>query len=294
MKKLLQLLLMGTVVFSASCKKSNNSNSHEEKYSVTFAVSEFTESIKAMKMGNSPHILAEPLKNHISVLQCRIYDSSGELVLSENQDQSDSNFGTITNLYLWSGNFTAVFIGSKSTIAVNNSEQWNTANFSFAQPVLNDTYYKKVNFTIVNQPIVETIKLDRIIAGLNVVIADAIPDDLAKIEVTILDDQNVYKFSNDARSGKVNRAISFPIATADHGKTNKNLDTYAFRTNSPLTVVIKGYGVSSQILYEKSIPFVTFFPNKVTTLKGKLFNAKTDFEVTINPIWDTPLPVVQF
>lgn len=292
---LLLSLFLIPLIFVTSCSKGDDTPSdqpEQKKYSVELSVGGFSEVIDDIK-SNTPETFSDSLSKHISVLYSRIYNTNtGQLVFSEDQSKGvNSKFGTIGSL-LANGDYTAVFIGSQSSLQVN-SGLFNTGGFSTGN-ALYDTFYKKVKFSIVNQGVTESVQLERVIAGLNVIIEDAIPAGISKIEIIIPDDQISYSFIDDNRLGASTRTVEFSLTAADQGLINKTLKTLAFKINSPTSVIIKTYNTNNILHSQTTIPNVTFFANKTTSLKGKLFSFDTDFDVTPNSVWDSPPPVVSF
>lgn len=290
----LLLFLIPCTIWGA-CSKSIETPvipSEQKTYSVELSVGGFTEVTGDIK-SNVPETFSDSLSKHISVLYSRIYNTNtGQLVFSEDQSKGvNSKFGTIVSS-LVNGDYTAVFIGSQSSLQINPGV-FNTSGFSTGN-ALYDTFYKKIKFSIVNQGVTETVQLERVIAGLNVIVEDAIPAGISKIEIIIPDDQISYSFFDDNRLGASTRTVEFSLTAADQGLTNKTLKTLAFKINSPTSVVIKTYNTNNILHSQTTIPNVTFFANKTTSLKGKLFSFDTDFDVTPNSVWDSPPPVVGF
>jgi hypothetical protein len=293
MKTFLQFFFWGSLVIASACKKSDSggeiTQGNQKKYAFKLSV-------------NNPSDVHSDLRNtslipNISLLYVRIYNTvTGKLILSTDQTRlRGSDFGVIENL-LSKGKYTAVLIGSQLPLQLHtsNNTNWSNAGFSTgAASSINDIFYKKIEFSISDRAVEQSVKLDRIIAGLNIVIEDAIPSNISKIEVFISGDKTTYQFSDDSRSGLVNRSLDFPVALIKHGSTNKTLTGITFGINSPTSVILKAYNNSNTVLFETSIADVTFQTNKTTKLSGKLFSNNTSFKVTLNTVWDTPLPVIQ-
>jgi hypothetical protein len=302
MKKLLLNLALGSLIFASACRKDHTEDpgsviENTEKVPVEFSLSTFTQTIVDLKSGIAPHTLADTLNNHISYLYCRIYNDQQQLVFSEDQTASNPSFGKI-NSVLGPGNHYAVFMGSKSPVQLNAGAAVTLSNASmqFDQGAPTpDAFVKRFSFSVSGAPVSHAIKMTRIVAGLNVIIEDAIPSAVKNIQVSISEEQYMYKFSDSTRSGVIPKSVNFPITAAEAGATNKTLKSYVFKVNVPTTtVIVKAYNETNVLLYEKTIPNVTFYVNKVTTLTGKLFSSQATYNVTTNTVWDTPAPVVSF
>ena len=292
MKNLLQVLFWGSLVIASACRKSDIGNDALKDKQKLYS---FKLSLTGSEVNSSSIDRSSSLPD-FSYLYVRIYNTvTGKLTLSTDLAKlPGADLPTLEN-FLPKGEYTATVIASRSSLQLSgNSITWNNAGFSMGDSSIDDTFYKKLSFSIIDQPVEKSLSLDRIIAGLSVVIEDAIPSDVKRIEVYISADKADYRFSDGNQTGSVSRFASFPLSPDDVGSTNKTLTSIAFGINTPTNVRLKAFDNSNAVLFEATVPDVTFRADKTTKVSGKLFTNKTSFKVTLNSVWDTPLPTVRF
>ncbi|WP_207534921.1 FimB/Mfa2 family fimbrial subunit [Desertivirga arenae] len=299
-----QLLLL---IIVAGCHKSDLKPQAEKGlYKVKFQTSQFLESVETFESNRkSSSLLDDSLKKYVPKLYCQIYKFSDEnpeeayLVYSKTQVSTEQAFGKI-DTSLASGNYVAIFVGSGhmfyrlaglgsgSLDEIYSNSHFNTVSAMTDQHTpVDQIFYKKVLFSVAQQPVNQTVTMQRIVAGLDLSITDEIPSTVTSIDL-IVDDAAMYSFKTDTRSTNVDKIAGF-YPQQFPGKKNISMFVLA---NGSRKVTIRALSPDG-IVAEKVIN-CTFFTNRKTSLKGKLFSSDAQFAVTIDPAWDEPGPVIPF
>jgi len=305
MKKVLPVLSLILLLFAA-CKKSDNSEAEPKeedkpKYDVSFTVADFAQTVGTLSTGNSKATTAvgDTLKNYVNYLYYRIYNSAGVLVNSVDQEGSLSTFGTITDK-LPSGAYNVLFTAGKYNLFIPGAQTiFSNASFgpTYGTP-WNDTFVKHVQLTVGSTAIAQSVRLDRVIGGLEVVLQDAIPSNVAKVSVVFQSDVDyIYSTGTGTFSSKpITR--DFSIAASDIGQKNKKFLSYIGNTVSASSVIIRAYDSANGLLAEKTVSNVRCYKNQKTTLTGTLFpatsSASLGFTVTVNPTWGASGGTINF
>ncbi|WP_207534920.1 hypothetical protein [Desertivirga arenae] len=306
MKLLYFSLLLGALITSA-CSKSEIEPEQKEKkkQQVTFKTEAFEEIISELKAQKTSNIASDDtLKKYAPKLYCQIYkfddesETDGSLVFNSSFKPTDSNFGTISTAFE-PGHYVAIIVASGHPFYriaglggdwpdMRYSECHFNTMTSVALPFIpvDQIFYKKVLFTVEDQAINKQVILTRIVAGLDVVIKDVVPTNITSIQV-IVDDAPFYSFYNDNSGGNVDKISGI---TPSYTGANK-ISTYVLASGSRSVQIIAYAG--EQIVAQKNLTCM-FFTNKKTRLEGSLFSTNAAFNVTVDPAWETPPPVVIF
>lgn len=336
MKRIIPVIILFSLIYS-SCKKDHSKETKPDgkQYALTFRVKGFsqtdtifetskqtTNSVKALDVPVSPSI--------IDVLYCKVYDSSGKVVVFTQQVSTQPNFGTITN-NLAPGNYTVVFAGGKNGLYILKDASatvsslstdilaFNAVNISGGERdnTIKDTFYKKISVTVGAGDVFQDITLDRIVAQLAITIQDKLPATVKYITLVI--EPWVNALPVNGGNAYFNKGISYlPGLTttipADKLSTS-NFTVYAlvFNRSAPFKVTLLAQQTATSVHFGntgftepwsdvwaktiagKVIPNVTVSANKTTVITGKLFGGSgttdtTGFHISIDPDWN-PTPV---
>ncbi|WP_207422279.1 FimB/Mfa2 family fimbrial subunit [Desertivirga brevis] len=298
-------LLLGLV--AAGCSKSElKPEGKKDLYKVKFQATQFTEThetLASAKLKNS--VLDDSLKKYVPKLYCQIYKFSDEnpeeayLVYSKSQLSTQQGFGKI-DTSLASGNYVAIFVGSGHMFyrlmglgsgwldEIYSNSHFNTVSAMTDQhrPV-DQIFYKKVLFTVADQAVNQTVNMQRIVAGLDLSITDEIPPNVTAIDL-IVDDTAIYSFKTDTRSNNVDKIAGF----YPHQAPGKKTISMFVLANGTRKVTIRALSQDGTVA--EKIVNCSFFTNRKTSLKGKLFSSDAQFAVTVDPAWGEPGPVIPF
>jgi hypothetical protein len=285
-----------------SCKKDKHDQTKPQSklYSVTFTVANFTQENSSTNQ-NKTHTNAviTPDQTNILWLVYKLFDSQNKLVNNVKVKKGQPAFGTIKD-NLAPGNYQAAFIGIVDTVHYNdlgNSFVYNNvSSFGFS---LADTYYKKVNFTVGNDYLQQSVVLQRLTSQIQVVIKDIIPPGVTSMNITINNLGFAYDCLADTTvryEDEVGIPSSFTTTVPPNkiGTTNFNLDLTPNLLNpsSPVTIILSALNSGKSILAQKTIYNIQLQPNTRTTITGNLFTGSNsgnnsgfsvNFDQTSNP-----------
>ncbi len=297
MKKL--LLAIPIALLFIGCSRSEMQDLAPEKavvkHPVTFKVNDFAITDRVtLANGKTTQATNEPVANVAKKILYRIYTHVG--VVSEiDQDRSDADFGIIKD-ELPTGQYKALIIASNApTIfaAKASSYDYFTATWGVTDQ-WEDTFANTFDLTVGTTAMSQNITLAREVGALEVNIEDAIPANVAKINITYLQDErarSIYGFGfNPAGTTR-----SFTIDQSEVGTKGKKLLMYIgnYRMATPY-VELKAYDSGDKLIAQKSIPNIKVERNQKTILTGKLFITTATSSLTANTDWLTTDETVNF
>jgi len=299
MKKTLSILFLGLVLFS--CKKSEQTKEEPSKeptkYQVKFSVSDFAATTTTMSSPATKSSLAvgDTLKNYADNLYYRIYNANGVWVNGIDQASTIAGFGTITDA-LPTGTYSVFIAASKGTLSLADKSTLYSSGYYYPDyNQWNDTFSKTLTLTVGTTAVSQAVRLDRMVAGLQVVLEDAIPTAASKISIIVNPDQFSFRMNGTSYTPSEQKTIDFTLTAADKGVKNKSFNAYVANTTSATSVTIRAYNSTNNLIIEKTIANLTFEKSKRTVLTGSLFtstsNSSAGFAVTVNPTWTNTTPV---
>jgi hypothetical protein len=310
MKNLLSALLLA-LVFAGCAKNLETENevskTEKTKYAVNFVISDFGVTKGQMSTSGNKTTLdaGDVLSDYADNLYYRIYNANGICINGTDQTRSSSAFGTIVDA-LPSGTYTVSIIAAKGTlIPPDKNNPLKSSTFFPSNSVnnsWNDTFFKTFTITVGTSAITQSVRLDRVVAGVEVVLEDAIAPDAAKISVIVNPDWpglSIGRENTNDNTPPVQKITEFVLQDADKGVKSKSFLAYAGRTMGTESISIKAYNAAGNVIAEKTIPTVTLEKGVKTTLTGSLFNSVSNpiagFSVAVNPIWGTTTtPPIRF
>jgi hypothetical protein len=243
---------------------------------------------------------ATPAAAYLDQLYFYIYHADGEqrFVHMVVQDSTDSNFGNIS-VSESPGSYTIIIGAGKPGLASSLSKKDPNLQFlkssnyfyypggPFAQ--WKDTFYKQMDTTI-NGDVNQEIKLDRIVAQLQIKITDAIPVSASTISVTIDSDYLNYTFYYQKPDAITKATYNTAIPAAAKGKTNFIFNNLIGNTITPFSAKIVCYDAAKNVLGTALVNNIICQQNKRTILTGGLFGRQNNFTVSLNDTWNaTPI-----
>lgn len=256
---------------------------------MTFSVSDFNQDVVNLgKSSSKTSAVGDTLANYAKYLSYRIYNAAGVLVNSIDQTSSGATFGSVSDR-LPAGTYSAFLAASKSYLFASGTGT-NLPSAYFQSSPWDDTYYKRIDFTVATSNISQAIRLDRVVGGLEITLQDAIPTNVNKISIIYQTEAAGLYLTNKNNFYTESRTIDFPLTAADKGKTNSKYFAYIGNVNSSSSVVIRAYDAANGLISEKTVNNVRCYANQKTLLTGTLFgststNPSSSFTVTVNPTW---------
>ncbi|NCD72256.1 hypothetical protein [Mucilaginibacter agri] len=315
-------LLMIFVLALASCKKDNTMVVKNQpdptvavtKYPVSFSASAFssqtsafgTKAVTAVKQ-------TQALKDVIKVLSYYVtsVDSPGIIIKKVVQKSTDANFGTIRDT-LPNGNYRVVFLGSTGSrikvgamsfdyeVPVSQWDLYASDDGSFFRSdSIGDNFAKVLNLTV-NARTNYDVVMERIVGKAKVVIQDAIPTNVARIDCLWQSLPGAY----DLFTGTPNygNGGGLPILTFHHqvtpaeiGKKGFTFGVTTFATS--ISIQLFAYDAAGNQLYTRYVSDNTQIDaNTMVTFTGTLFDNSQSANVSANPVWggSTTLPFTDY
>jgi len=297
-KNLIYLTILSIVLLS--CKKENHTkttNAQGNLHQVVFNINNFTQQNTPINGSVKTKIndVVPPEQSDIVKLLYKLYDSSNTLKKTVTINKGEPAFGTIQDS-LASGNYTAVFVGITYMDEYKDKFKDAGATFSYSDIYGNDelfheTFYKKINFVVGDNPSVQDVVLERLTSEVQVIIQDAIPTKITDIDVQIVNLNNAYSYFDDISSGTIDYDHATSIPSSKIGTTNfsPGPEGPLLNTNSPVTIYVSARYYST-IIARRTISNIILQRNTRTILTGNLFsNSSGDasgFTVTYNSAYN--------
>ncbi len=226
---------------------------------------------------------------------------------------------------LAAGTYTVVFTGdsgdrNNSGININNNDVDQDAVEIFsllpqatiyagqgldAEPISMDLFFSKTTLVVGTQNMISNINLDRVVGQLEVDLQDAIPANVAYINLTRQNEDGGFHINTETSTSPVENQDdqgnlldpNYDIITSSEiGKAGLSFYRYIWNTVTPVTITLQAVDINNHILFTKKIPNVSFYQNRRTILTGKLFNntSSDQFTITANQTWGPDGPTIQF
>lgn len=288
-----------------ACHKDNKPtppppNKGNKTYTVKFNVSA-TGSAKLNT--NSLHgndAAAVPVSTFANILYYWVYDSTGKLVTTLQQDNTVSYFGQITDTFV-AGTYNVVMVAQNlPQIPATKSNQLTApATFStgFIQLFGNDTFFDTFQLTVTNAAVTQDVTLNRVVGQLQIVITDSIPTIASYIYVNISPYQDLKIADGSPITESDNFLLAVPLPDSVKNKKNYTITTYvANMPATPFIVALRSSNSANATIATATINNVITQVNTRTILSGDLFeNGGTGgFTVSFNDTWATDTTVVTF
>jgi hypothetical protein len=307
MKKLRLFMLLAISVATVSCSKQNETATPEKSdklYDVNLSVSTFsteivglTSSVGSTRGAVSATNSTNAVGDQISYIEYAIYNSSGLLVKNATQVKSLATFGTI-NEQLPAGSYRIFILGSTDTYIISK-DNYASVYVYFGNRIA-DSFMKTIDIKVAEEPLSQSVVLERVVGKLEVQITDAIPANTAKITISSSSGTAVY-FNNSYERNPYAKSTETTLTSADYGKLNFISSSFIIPLNSGSIisdVSIRAYNTTGGLMVDKIVKDVKVETNKKTVMTGKLFTTPaattTGFSIGLNSDWNTTTNNVSF
>jgi hypothetical protein len=273
-----------------SCKKESSKDTTDtggkSSHKITFMVgfskqtTDFKTNGLTVNSTNRP-LNTQALANQVDVIYFAIYNNKGNKVKVTKQVSTDAGFGTFTE-GLTIGNYTIVVAAGKTGLALSNdiavdSSSLNTDILTYNPsnqgiPFNKDAFYKKVPLTIPGDAS-QTINLDRITSGMQVVIKDAIPSNAKTLSITVTKIANKFYIGSGTAARTIGGLeLRSTFTPTDIGALNYTVSSQPFLAlpKSDVTLYCSS-GQAYSGISRAVVADVMYMPNKRTVLTGNLF-----------------------
>lgn len=227
------------------------------------------------------------LGDYISTLQVFDY-KDGELANEVTQSSEDEGFGTVT-LGADYGTHDYVFVGHNSVTCSYDNEK---SELTFDKIL--DTFTATQTLTVdIDTEEKQSVKMLRQVAGIKLVMQDAIPQNAACIELTI----NGYSAALNPKTGTGTAATKhvrkWEYSTSNIGKTNTNYTLYTFLPTDGHTVdvTIRVEDTDGKDIVNYTLEDISVEKNKMTVISGYLLSMDLTATIGIEGEWGEDIEV---
>lgn len=230
----------------------------------------------------------EPMSRAISdyVKSIELFDyMEGKEITHISQASTDNDFGSV-QLDASFGTHQLVFVGHNS-----GSCEYDGSSLSFDK--VTDTFSYATSLTVNNETETQNITLNRQIGKLTLYVNDAIPENAAKMIITV----DGYSNELNPITGKGSEGFEFTkefIYNESHiGATKSNYHLYSFIPSDgyEVDVNIRVVDTNGDDIYNRDVTEVPLRKNQQTTIRGSLFTAGLKAGITISYKWDDTIDV---
>jgi len=299
MKSIYSLLILGLIF--TGCQKSANMpepQTEVNKTEVTFAVTDFAQSVKGFAAANTKGTMAvgDTLSNYADNLYYTIYAADGSYVKSGTQAKADASFGRVTE-QLVPGTYDVFMAATQNSIGFFAGSGSTYSNALITPPAPNlwlDLFSKNMTITVAGTPLTQSVRLDRAIGALDVVLVDAMPASVSKISLTLDREAADMLIKTGVAKTYGSTTRDFALTAADAGAINKKFSMLVGNTATDVNVTIQAFDAAGAKLAEKVVT-TRINKNQRTTLSGSLIGpAAANFTVFVNPVWNASGSVINF
>lgn len=253
------------------------------------------------------------LGDHINTLEFKVYHKN-MLVDSIRQHSDNSDFGIYENYFLPHATAYRVFVAGAmlengGNIELKRGATTDETNIKILpEPV--DAFAFHGSYIIDAEHQTENIHLKRFVGRLEVNLTEEIPNNAARIEMTIHNtaqyfmpfSEKGYHLDPKKDSTEYNTLKTILIKPEDRGRRDFSFNMY-FILKSLLgseaetsKVTIKAFDILSKEIAVREIDNVILQANKRTKLSGIIFGhyPNREFEIEINSEWDSEIPEYRF
>lgn len=278
MKSIGHTLFVLLLVLLAGCEQpviTDTENTTVKKGNLTLSILE----IEHTDFAALTRSAASDVCNHLNFA---VYDAGGTRVKQTNQKLGDSDFGTVT-FQLAEGTYTLVALAHSSN---GNPTMTNPAKIQFNNSQgYTDTFLYTRRIVIGSEAQTLSLSLHRITALCRLIINDAIPAGVAKLEFTYKGGSGSFDAATGLGSVNSTQVMKYDV---QEGKRQTQYDLYTFLhdTDGTLHLKVTAYDASGNMLYERTMD-AEMHQNQITWLKGDFFSdaqsaLTQSFSATVN------------
>jgi len=299
-----------------SCKKDKHSETSPDGslHTVSFNIINFTQENTAVNQDNKVKLNAAvslPSSNIIKLVY-KLYTTDGTLLKTLVINKGDPTFTAFSD-NLIAGNYVAVFVGIVNSKFFSNYQNEKLIYYSDEEfsEYFDETFYKKVSFSVGTTDQQVGVDLQRLNSGLQIVINSALPASVTKFRIDISSIGNADSYWDDKPaaiafgirgSGDFSYYKSVTVPANKIGSTNftvgpfNDIMTLDLTSNITITAYTNAYdgNTGSYAIYStRQIQGIKFQRNTLTTLTGNPFTnpatAGSSVVITYQPYNQTGL-----
>lgn len=227
------------------------------------------------------------LGDYIATLQVFDY-KDGTLVNSITQGKEDTGFGTVP-LKADYGTHKYVFVGHNS-VSCSYDNETSELTFDKILDTFTATQTLEVNIDTEEK---QSIKMERQVAGIKLVMQDAIPQNAASIELTVEGYSSALNPKTGKGSAGTKHIREWEYSTSNIGKTGTSYTLYTFlpANDHTIDVTIRVEGTDGKDIVNYTIEDISVEKNKTTVISGYLLSMETTTTVSVDGEWGTDIEV---
>jgi len=262
------------------CKKQHTEFAPAElkPQAVTFSVSHLLQTVEPFgKAGNTISVEKDSIKKYAKYLYCRIFPQNSRYnYITLVQTPDSAGFGTFRTK-LTPGTYSVCFVASNQKLDLDQSVR-RVSEFRIGRAELSywEDLFSLYNYQLVvgDQTVHADIKLSRTVGAIELNLEDTIPQDAAKIILTVSGDASAYYFFHRVFETATS-VKEFELTESDKGKAGRKflMHVLNFDGYEPINVNVKGYDTKNNLLAERSVDIQRIYMNKKTLISGALFKA---------------------
>lgn len=290
--RLLRCCATATIALFASCEKpvideapkqGREANANVTLTFVPFSQQDFTRTAAVPDATTVPSgsplgitRAAAALTDQCSRLSVAIFKPDGTKAKSVNQSVSDEGFGQVS-VSLSSGTYTVVAIAHSST--EGNATITSPEKTTFANNKMTDTFSYCGTLTVGENPVNETLQMQRVVAMLRLTVTGTIPSDVERFKFyytggsSTLNPTTGYGCVNSKQT-EYRAVVPEPATVPDGSPSGRVFDLYTapHELNDVLKLTITALASDGSTLNEWTMENVPVTRNKITTWSGSLFS----------------------
>lgn len=207
--------------------------------------------------------------------------SEGKEVVEKKQASTDDGFGSISD-NLEYGTHELYFVGAKNTIT-----DFSEGVVSFDK--VSDTFSYYVSMTVDKQTAAnQSVELLRRVAKFELVATDALPDNLATMDITITGAAAELDVKNAKGATETVQTKTINVPTSNIGKTDCTFAAYTFllEDESSVSISVTAKDADGNTIISYDFDDVEMKTNYITRYSGRLFGDDYAMEVSLKAEWD--------
>lgn len=300
MKKVLTLLLISAALFS--CSHDSDDSDEQATYPVKFSVSGFTTeeidfdnpNFRFEKALTSRSVKADaaPITDQIKGLKYMIYDFNGNFLNDGDIPLEGLDAGKFKE-YLPVGTNTVVVVGfNEEPPAASYQKNINDNTAAFRHENGDFFACKEIIPVTAGSMSNQSLVISRQVGKVQLEIEDAIPSNIEKMTITVRDlCTESYLFASDIKSHQAITTYIYDRKQGDENLKNQMYDFYSFCPNAGVTCSMtirciyndRPINDANDLVVE--VENFQIRKNKITKIKGILFSAESDINITIDGTW---------
>ena len=221
------------------------------------------------------------LGDYISTLQVFDY-KDGKLVNEITQSSEDEEFGTIS-LDTKYGIHEYVFVGHNSVTCSYDHEK---EELTFDKILDTFTSFQILDVNVETEE-KQSVKMERQVSGIKLVMLDAIPQNAASIELVVNGYSSVLNPKTGKGTAETEHVRKWEYSTSNIGKTNTSYTLYTFlpAESHKVNVSIRVEGTDGNDIVNYVLEDVSVEKNRMTVISGYLLSMDLSTSVSVDGEW---------